>query len=106
MSANLLNTAATVTCPHGGKATALPTQGRVVAAGGPVTTEADVWTVTGCTLTDSPCTTVRCTSPSGRIAVNGSPALLQSSTALCLNAGGAAQGPPNTVVVQQRVVGR
>jgi hypothetical protein len=93
-------------CPHGGTATALPAQSRVVAAGAPATTEADVWTVTGCAFTTKPCTTIRFISPSGRIRVNGSPALLQSSTALCLDAEGSPQGPPHVTVVQQRVVGR
>jgi len=93
-------------CPHGGQAGALPAQGRVLAEGGPAASQADVWTVAGCTLTDSPCAMIRFTGPSARIRVNGTPALLQSSTASCLGAAGTPQGPPNVVVVQQRVVGR
>lgn len=109
MSGNLLNTSATVLCPHGGRATALPAQARVIVAGSPSATEADPYTVTGCPFTvgrkPQPCTTVRWTGPSARIRVNGSPALLQSSRALCHSAEQAAQGPPSVIVVQQRAVG-
>ena len=110
MSGNLVSTGATVMCPHGGQANALPAQSRVLVDGSPAATEADVYTVTGCTLTADaiphPCTTIRWTGPSARIRINGSPALLQDSTALCLTAVQAPQGPPNITVVQQRAVGR
>ena len=109
MSGNLLHTSATVLCPHGGRATALPAQSRVTAVGSPAATEADLYTVAGCPFTvgtkPQPCTTVRWTGPSGRIRVNGSPALLQSSRALCHSAEQVPQGPPAVVVVQQRTVG-
>ena len=109
MSRNLLHTSATVLCPHGGRATALPAQSRVVVAGSPAATEADLYTVTGCPFTvgtkPQPCTTIRWTGPSARIRVNGSPALLQFSRSLCHSAEQAAQGPPLVVAVQQRVVG-
>ncbi|TDC24601.1 hypothetical protein E1265_09310 [Streptomyces sp. 8K308] len=109
MSGNLLTTASTVVCPHGGQATALPAQSRVLVAGAPAATEADLYTVVGCTLTvggkPQPCTTIRWTGPSGRIRINGSPALLQSSTGQCHSAEQVPQGPPNVTVVQQRGVG-
>ncbi|MEU6507866.1 MULTISPECIES: PAAR-like protein [unclassified Streptomyces] len=110
MSGNLVTISATVLCPHGGQANVLPAQSRVLVDGSPAATEADVYTVTGCTFTAGgkadPCTTVRWTGTSARIRINGSPALLQDSTALCHTAEGATQGPPNVTVVQQRVVGR
>ncbi len=109
MSGNLLHTSATVMCPHGGQATALPAQSRVIVAGSPAAVEADLYTVGGCPFSvgskAQPCTTVRWTGPSARIRVNGSPALLQSSRSLCHSAEQAPQGPPSVVVVQQRVVG-
>ncbi|MFB7504542.1 PAAR-like protein [Streptomyces broussonetiae] len=110
MSGNLVTISATVMCPHGGQANVLPAQSRVLVDGSPAATEADVHTVTGCTFTAGgsprPCTAIRWTGPSARILINGSPALLQDSTALAHNAVGATQGPPNVTVVQQRVVGR
>lgn len=109
MSGNLLHTSATVTCPHGGQATALPAQSRVLVAGSPAASQADLYTVSGCTFNTGgkpqPCTTIRWTGPSGRIRVNGSPALLQSSRSLCHSAEQAPQGPPAVTVVQQRAVG-
>jgi uncharacterized Zn-binding protein involved in type VI secretion len=109
VSGNLLHTSATVTCPHGGRANALPAQSRVVVNGSPAATQADLYTVTGCPFTaggkPQPCTTIRWTGPSARVTVNGSPALLQASRALCHSAEQAPQGPPAVVVVQQRVVG-
>ncbi|MFF3911952.1 PAAR-like protein [Streptomyces sp. NPDC001852] len=110
MSGNLVTIDATVMCPHGGRANVLPAQSRVLVAGSPAATEADVYTVTGCTFTAGrnphPCTTIRWTGTSARIRINGSPALPQDSTALCHTAVGGPQGPPNVTVVQQRVVGR
>ncbi|WP_369387693.1 hypothetical protein AB5J72_08810 [Streptomyces sp. CG1] len=110
MSGNLVTISATVMCPHGGQANVLPAQSRVLVDGSPAATEADVYTVTGCTFTAGgnphPCTTIRWTGPSARIRISGSPALLQDSTGLSHAADGATQGPPNVTVVQQRVVGR
>ncbi|MGW7529155.1 PAAR-like protein [Streptomyces sp. NPDC054783] len=110
MSGNLVTIGATVMCPHGGQANVLPAQSRVLVDGSPAATEADVYTVTGCTFTAGgnphPCTTIRWTGASARIRINNSPALLQDSTALCNTAAGAPQGPPNVTIVQQRVVGR
>jgi hypothetical protein len=109
VSGNLLPASATVTCPHGGRATVLPSQSRVLVAGSPAATQADLYTVTGCTLTvggkPQPCTTIRWTGPSARIRINGSPALLQAARGLCHSAEQAPQGPPAVTVVQQRVVG-
>ncbi|GAB2895361.1 hypothetical protein [Streptomyces mayteni] len=110
MSGNLLTTAATVTCPHGGQATALPAQTRALAVGAPIDTQADLYTIAGCTFNvggkPQPCVTIRWTGPSARIRAGGSPVLLQSSTGQCLSAEGVPQGPPSVASVQQRVVGQ
>ncbi|GAA1920875.1 hypothetical protein GCM10009716_31900 [Streptomyces sodiiphilus] len=110
MSGNLLHTGATVTCPHGARATALPAQSRVLVNGEPVASAADFYTVTGCPHTvggtPRPCTTVRWTTGTGRVLVNGSAALLQGSAAQCYSASQVPQGPPAVSVVQQRVTGR
>ena len=109
MPGRLLHVGATVMCPHGGQATPQPAQARVLVGGRAVTTLADLYTVTGCPLTVSgkpqPCTTVRWTTPATRVRVNGSPALLSASTGICYSAEQVPQGPPVTVVVQQKAVG-
>ena len=107
---NLLHVGATVNCPHQGRASASPAQSRVLVSGQPVATLADLWTVAGCAFTagnkPQPCGTVTWMTPAGRVQVNGSPALLQSSAGVCQSAERIPQGPPGVVVVQQRVVGQ
>src|SRR5215470_15301873 len=51
MPGNLMHVNATVTCPHGGQATAQPGQSRVLVSGQPVTTLASLYTVAGCVFT-------------------------------------------------------
>ena len=110
MSGNLLHENATITCTHGGLVAFVPSQGRVQVRGRPVATIADSFSVTGCPFSTNagphPCTTVHWQSPATRIRVNGSPALLQSSTGLGQAADLVAQGPVQVSVVQQEVVGR
>jgi hypothetical protein len=111
MSGNLLHVNATVTCPHGGQVTALPAQSRVLVSGQPAATLADVFTVAGaCTFTvgtkPQPCVTVRWVTPSARIQINGSPAVLATSAGVCQSAEQIPQGPPLVSVVQQRAVGQ
>ena len=110
MSGNLLHVNATVLCPHGGQATVPPSQSRVQVSGQPVVTLADVYTIAGCGFNvsgaPSPCVTIRWVTPSGRIRLNGQPALLQGSVGLCQNAAQAPQGPKTVVAVQQRAVGQ
>ncbi|MGP3999972.1 PAAR domain-containing protein [Streptomyces sp. 8N706] len=110
MSGNFLHVNATILCPHGGMATVLPAQSRVLVNGRPVASVADTVTVTGCPYTvgnkPQPCTSVRWSGTSGRVRVHGSPALLQGSTAQCYSAEQIPQGPPTVSVVQQRAVGR
>ncbi|PLW73956.1 hypothetical protein C0036_04455 [Streptomyces sp. DJ] len=109
LSGNLLNTASTVTCPHGAQARPSPGRHRVLAQGSPAVTTADLFTVTGCPATAAggpgPCTSVRWTGPSARVRIDGSPAVLQSSPGACHSAGQSPQGPAVVSVVQQRVVG-
>jgi hypothetical protein len=49
--------------------------------------------------------TIRWLTPATRVQVNGSPALLESSTGICQSAEQIPQGPPQVSVVQHRVVG-
>lgn len=109
MAGNLLHVNATVTCPHGGQATIRPAQTRTIVSGQVASTLADVYTITGCPFTvgnkPQPCVLVQWVTPSARIKINGSPALLQSSTGRTVSAEQIPQGAPMVTVVQQRVVG-
>ncbi|WP_211305329.1 hypothetical protein [Crossiella equi] len=107
---NLLHVNATITCPHGGQTTITPAQTRTTASGQPVSTVADTFTIAGCPFTvgqkPQPCVRIRWTRPSVAIRVNGSPALLEDSTGLCLSAEQVPQGPPRVVTAQRRAGGR
>jgi len=109
MSGSLLHVNATITCPHGGRVTCTPSRPRSVAGGQPVWSVADLTMVTGCPFTvgnkPQPCVTVRWVTPSARMRVNGSPALTQGSTGVCMSAEQIPQGAPIVSVVQQRAVG-
>ena len=104
MPGYLMHVNATVNCPHGGHATYLPAQTRVLVTGQPVASVAGLWTVTGCPL-PQPCVTIRWLSPSGRIKVTGSPAELSNPTGTCFSAEQIPQGPAVISVVQHRAVG-
>ena len=109
MAGFLLHVNATVSCPHGGRATASPSQQRALGSGQPVSVLPDVWTVTGCAFTvggkPQPCVTVRWTSAAARVRAGGQPVLTQGSAGLCQSAEQAPQGPALVVVLQERVAG-
>jgi hypothetical protein len=108
--AQLLHANATVTCPHGGRVTCLPSQSRTVAGGQAVWTVADLSVVTGCPFTvgtkPQPCVTVRWVTPSSRLRVNGSPVVTRDSVGLCLSAEQIPQGAPIVSVTQLRAAGQ
>jgi hypothetical protein len=104
----LLHVGATVLCSHGGPAQFVSTNARVLVGGMPVATFADQTLVAGCAFNPGaphPCVRVQWLVPAARVLVNGAPALLQTSTGLCLAADQAPQGAPVPVTVQPRVVG-
>lgn len=108
MPGPLLHVGATVLCTHGGPASIISTNVRVLVSGAPVATVADQTLVAGCAFSPGsphPCVRVQWLTPAARVLVNGQPALLQSSTGLCQAADQAPQGAPAPVTVQPRVVG-
>jgi hypothetical protein len=108
MPGPLLHVGATVLCSHGGQAQFVSTNARVLVGGMPVATMADQTLVAGCAFAPTaphPCVRVQWIVPAARVLVNGVPALLQTSTGLCLAADQAPQGAPVPVVVQPRVIG-
>jgi hypothetical protein len=110
MPGSLLHVGAQVICPHAtGQVTAVPSSPRVLVNGQPVVTTADQFLVAGCVFMvgtkPQPCVRVQWLVPAVRVFVNGAPAILQTSTGLCLSADQIPAGPPNVVVVQPRVIG-
>jgi uncharacterized Zn-binding protein involved in type VI secretion len=105
----LVHVGATILCAHAGPATIVSSNARVLVSGQPVATVADQTLVAGCpfnvTGAPHPCVRVQWLTPALRVLVNGQPALLQTSTGLCLAADQAPQGPPVVAAAQPRVVG-
>jgi len=98
---------ATALCPHGGQVQVISSNTRVLVNGMPVATVADQCLVAGCAFTvgpkPQPCVRVQWLVPAARVLINGQPALLQTSTGLCLSPEQIPQGPPNIVATQPRV---
>ena len=107
MPGPLLHVGAGVLCAHGGPATFVSSNARVLVGTLPVVTLADQTLVAGCafnTGSPHPCVLVRWLTPAVRVLVNGQPPLLQTSAGLCLAADQAPQGAPVAVSVQPRVM--
>ncbi|MFD7438882.1 hypothetical protein [Streptomyces sp. NPDC059861] len=110
-SGGLLGAAAVISCPHGGRATAATTSdGTVFIDGVPVATAAHSYVVTGCPHTvdrvPMPCVAVRWTGSDTGVTVDGTPVLLDTSTAQCLTAAFVPQGPPVVQSAQRKVTVR
>ena len=110
MPGPLYHVGAAAICPHGGQVTVISTNARVLVSGMPVATMADSYMVAGCAFTvppgkPQPCLRVQWLVTATRILVNGQPALLQTSTGLCLSPEQIPQGPPTIITTQPRVVG-
>jgi hypothetical protein len=104
-----LTVASSLTCPHAGRVSTVPSQVRVLAAGSPVLTQADLSTVAGCAFTiptakPSPCVTVRWTVAATRVLVQNTPVLTQVSTGLGTSPEQAPQGPVVVTATQPRVL--
>ena len=110
MPGPLYHVTASAICPHGGQVNVISTNTRVLVSGLPVATMADTGVVAGCAFTvppgkPQPCIKVQWLVPATRILVNGQPALLQTSSGLCLSPEQAPQGPPTIIATQTRVIG-
>ena len=110
MPGPLYHVGATGMCPHGAPVNTISTNARVLVSGQPVAVFSDTTTIAGCPFNipaipkPQPCVTVRWLVPATRVLVNGTPALLQTSTGLCLSAEQIPQGPPTITVNQTRVI--
>ncbi len=99
LSGNLVNGGTAISCPHGGRVTTASTSPSAVRIDGlPVPTGADHFTVSGCRHTvdgvPQPCVTVRWTPERDGVRIDGSPVLLDGTSALCFSAALVPQGPP------------
>ena len=107
MPGNILTTASTVMCMHGGQASLLTSNTRVYAGGSPVLLETDIHPVTGCPFymgsNYSPCVRIEWSQGSSRVSSNGVPLLIQSSIGNCLNVQNAPQGVATIVNTQIKV---
>jgi hypothetical protein len=99
MPGYLLHQGATVLCAHGGQAQPTAPNPRVKVGGQPVVTQANPYTVSGCSFppqSGGPCVTAQWTVTALRVKVGGMFVLLQDSKATCMPT-----GTPFTVVMAQ-----
>lgn len=99
MGAEVLTTAATMMCAHGGSASAVASSTRVKCDGSPALVLPDVITVAGCPFTvppgaPMPCVTGRAVTASTRVKVGGKPVITHASTIMTTGS-----GPPVPVTV-------
>jgi hypothetical protein len=103
----ILDSGATISCPHGGQASVVPRATRVTLGGKPPLLVDDVATIAGCAFNvsgaPSPCMRLQWLMPAMRTTVESSPVLLSTSVGLCLNAAGAPQGTALVTGFQTRV---
>jgi hypothetical protein len=97
-------------CPHGGQTPTIVSEKNVMASGQPLVTSVLPVAIAGCSFTlpsgnPHPCTFVSGVQLSGRIVVNGRPALLSPNPMLCKAADQAPQGVPLLLKVAAKVVG-
>jgi len=102
----LLDTNATILCPHGGQVTAIASNFRVKTSQAPVVTLTDQFFVSGCAFVlagaPSPCFQVMWFVGANRVNVGHLLPLVQSSSGMCVSAAGIPQGPPLIVMTQVR----
>jgi hypothetical protein len=113
MGTPLLTSASTIQCTHAASVSASPSSTRVKFGGETAVVLSDTFSVSGCPFQipigtgtkPQPCTTVQFLVPAVRVKVGGQPALLQSSSGLCLSSEQIPQGPPSVVQVQAKASG-
>jgi hypothetical protein len=112
MSGPILDLGAAITCPHGGRASPVTVNTRVLVNGMPALLVTDSFLIAGCTFEapmpdgtkPHPCTEILWNAPATRVLVNGTPVLLATSTGQCLSAEHIPQGLPIPSGVQPAVI--
>lgn len=106
----ILQQGCTIMCPHGGRATVVPTNTRVKVGGGYALLPTDTYVIAGCPFTVGPkyqpCVSIQWTAPATRVKVNGTPVLMESSVGLCKSAEQIVQGTAMVQGVQRQVQGQ
>lgn len=99
MPGPVITSSSTVMCGHGGNASHIPAQLRVLAGGSPIAVASSQHMVAGCALSSSSgpfCTVLSWTAPAARVMAGGLPVLVQSSVPMGV-------GPGVVVAPQPRV---
>lgn len=105
MPGPILDLGAIVTCSHGGKATPVPVDARVLLSGKPAVTQASIYAVAGCGFVppggNGPCVTGTVVVAAARVFASGVPVALQTSVTTCAPTG----TPLIPIQTQTRVIG-
>jgi uncharacterized Zn-binding protein involved in type VI secretion len=106
MANPVVEVGATIMCPHGGSASIVPGNSRVMLDGKPAALLTDPCMIAGCPFalpsgSPAPCLTVQWMTSATRVTVNGTPVLLSNSQGLCM--GGGPPAPPTIAATQVRV---
>jgi hypothetical protein len=87
----ILHMGAVVMCSHGGSATPMAPNPRVLVAGMPIATIAVPYAVTGCTFGppagNGPCVTAHWTTGAARVTSNGQPVVITTGVSICVPTG-------------------
>ena len=107
MPGYILDAGASLTCPHGGQVTVVPSAQGMTLGGKPPLRVDDAATIAACPFnvsgSPSPCLSVQWMMPATRVSAESSPVLLSSSVGLCVNAARAPQGTALVTNFQTRV---
>jgi hypothetical protein len=107
MPGQILTTASTITCMHGGQAILLTANAKVLVDGAPALLESDIHPVAGCPFTIgpkySPCIRIEWTAGAAKVTINGTSVLVRSSIGKCISAEGAPQGIAMIINTQTKV---
>ncbi len=110
MPGQVLTTASTITCTHGGQTILLPANFKVTVDGGFALLESGLYLVIGCPFTVgpkySPCIRIEWTAGAAKVKINETKVLVRSSIGKCINAEGAPQGIALIINTQMKVTGQ
>lgn len=107
MPGYILDSGATIKCPHGGQATVVTSATHMKLGGSPPILPTDTVTISGCSFnisgSPSPCMTVKWQMPALKVKTDNTAVLLSNSIGLCMSAAQAPQGPATVSGYQTKV---
>lgn len=105
----LVTTASTLMCPHGGSVSIVTSNSRTKAGGAYVARVSDTFMISGCPFmmasSPHPCMTVEWSVGAQKVDVVSNDVVTKDSVGMCKAADGAVQGPVNIVSTQTKVKG-